>query len=856
MGTTRERRVAIIVFLTVGLVALGGIPAGGMIAGASSVDQVVASPGTTTAPIPGEIGSTAEEASPDTSEVPIVVSYDVDFRPNEPDRIALLIEVTFPDEYDGSESLRVIVEAENPELTVYENDGFSVFNGSSGFTLTISEERETASIELSYDPRTTWIRGGDEFTVDDDWAFLGLSTNYPDRWEVDEEISPGGVIGDRHTFMGDYEKFTHEVADKEFTVVFAEAASFQDDPETVFESLVWQAERLRVGDRNDAVLGFGVPREVGGGLAWHAESEFYVAAHRSSLAANVWGHEYMHLRQGPHDRASARWLREAEPTYFQYLYAYKRGDRSFSDLQRSLASGTNEEDVTLNEPGTWGPYSNYWKGSLVIGALDAEIRERTDGERTYEDVWRERNTRGSIDHDEFVDALETVVGEPMDDFVESYVNGTEIPDVPDDPLLYQADQPDLDVTYAMTTDVEVLAVGQERTIVVEISNEGDDPGIGVTNELALPESWKLVDSHGGESTPDGVRWTTMELAPNATVEREVTVKVPGNASVGAESLSVRTVDSDGNDLVETVTVTVEDIDPPIASVTNHLMADINGEQVIVGRMGDGITLDASESQSEAEIVEYRWTIDGNELSQQTDSTLTVGDDRPGRMSVSLTVVDEFGQEDTFDIPLVINDVPSVEIIGHDDAVPAGVPVEFEADVTNELGDYEVRWELPDGSTASGQVIEFEPGPGTHEVRVDVEDGFGETATDIIEVTVPQPPSVEVTVHTERATTDDYVTLTASVDQPSEIHWELPDGTIVSGDRLSHHFESGEHNVTAVAVDEFGIERTETVTVEVMESPADSTDASDMLPGFTVVPAAVALVGSAVVVRRRGRRTSG
>jgi hypothetical protein len=80
----------------------------------------------------------------------------------------------------------------------------------------------------------------------------------------------------------------------------------------------------------------------------------------------------------------------------------------------------------------------YAKGARVLAALDVEIRTRSGGEATLQDVMAGLNAHeGTVTHDAFERYVSAAAGEPMGDWLDRYVRGPAAPQVPEDRSLYR-----------------------------------------------------------------------------------------------------------------------------------------------------------------------------------------------------------------------------------------------------------------------------------------------------------------------------------------------------------------------------------------------------------------------------------
>lgn len=284
---------------------------------------------------------------------------------------------------------------------------------------------------------------GYDFVDTGPWALARVtvrSTYYSaarDEWVSSWEDDPAlrvtrrtdgpGYVGTTGVFLGEVRTLSAESAGESLTVVVPEAASPRTDPETVLSDLVAAADRHEVGGTSDRVVAFVAPRPVrGGGLTFgtrHGEANVWVSARSTVAGGSVWVHEYVHTRQTYRPTNQTRWLTEAGANYYGYLYPLRDGTLDYDRFRAEI--GDVESGGALVAPSTWeGRDTPYDRGALVIAALDARIRNASDGAATYEDVVRRLNAdTGNLTYAEFEDAVEAAAGRPLDDWLAAHVRG-------------------------------------------------------------------------------------------------------------------------------------------------------------------------------------------------------------------------------------------------------------------------------------------------------------------------------------------------------------------------------------------------------------------------------------------------
>jgi PGF-CTERM protein len=207
------------------------------------------------------------------------------------------------------------------------------------------------------------------------------------------------------------------------------------------------------------------------------------------------------------------------------------------------------------------------------------------------------------------------------------------------------------------------------------------------------------------------------------------------AEPGSYNATVTVVDGGGNADRARAGVGVEPDDPPEAAL----------------RVGDSptqgfpVTLDASNASDDVAISAYRWDFDGDgEAERQTsDPTISHTYEEAGDYEVSLTVVDDGGQNATATRSVSVgeDDPPEAAIRVASPEIPVeGGRVVFDAgNSTDDTGIAEYRWSFGDNTTATGERVAHTFGDNrTYTVTLTVVDEGGHNVTETTEVRVRAP----------------------------------------------------------------------------------------------------------------------
>lgn len=592
-----------------------------------------------------------------TSETTVDISYDIDTLPETDDLVEMAISLEVPSTLVGS----------NESLSVICSGSVSSVLESTGLRAEESPARlwwdgETASATGTFRIQLPGIGGN---KARNGWAILTLNPVIPDDDALQESFAQEVARGRYHVFVGPHQ--VHELSGygQHHRLVLPDAASLRSTLQEQIDILDFTMQLLRTDYRHTDEWTFFVPS-----TAFAGYGEDIIIGDRSTTLTGALEHEYAHSRQNHSHKERGFWLFEAEATYYQMLSSYRQGKIPWDGDTRSFRElldvpRDREADVRLTDPDTWTSISEYDLGSLVLGALDQRIRQLTDGKRSYHDVGRKLNRRGSddnevsLDYQDFLDILETVAGEPLDDFADRYIDGTDIPPVPDDQSLFPQGQKDFDISFETGREVtgeRPTEAGDTVTATWWVENTGTDASVvpevvcgGVYPNMELDDV--TVEGHLPETEPDyavpspwtrepsdnenEITVTTQEFAPGDRLEVTGTLVATAAAPLDATSVvGVNVVDdADGNFTNHNVIALGDQF--PVAALSGHFTT--------VPSAISGYDASASEPPTDGAIAEYQWAVDGTDVTDQADgATLTYEFQETGTYELSVTVVAENG----------------------------------------------------------------------------------------------------------------------------------------------------------------------------------------------------------------------
>jgi len=281
------------------------------------------------------------------------------------------------------------------------------------------------------------------------------------------------------------------------------------------------------------------------------------------------------------------------------------------------------------------------------------------------------------------------------------------------------------------------------------------------------ETGESVTFDAGDSTDDealgGFEW---DFDGDGEVDQVTTD--PGVSQVfdqaGTHTVTVTAFDRYGNGDTATMNVSVSvPASPPNASIAAPAEAVVN----------ESVTLDATSSTDEGEIVAYRWDADGDGVYElnTTDATIEYTYETVGLVSPLVTVVDDDGTINSDATTLTIREPnqPPNATLDAPSSVAAGDAVTLDAsNSTDDRGIDHYEWDVDgdgevDAETAEPRTTHTYRSPGTVTATVTVVDTDDATATTSQAITVEpvgDPPDARIEAP-ESALVGQPVTLDAS-----------------------------------------------------------------------------------------------
>jgi len=396
-----------------------------------------------------EFSSAADGVLDDDADPVVTRRLTYDRTPSEPGNVTVAVEFAV-----GRDAERLVVSG--PEnATVVERDGFEAETRYDDWAYEWDGDTDSPALTVTVPVnRTSGAFDGLDFADTGDWALLRSTEGFDSAYYSDEagewvyswrddprfrsefEATGPGHVSAGVGFLGEYETDSRTVGDQTATLVVPAAASPEASRNETFAVLAAARDAFRFGGVDDRVTVYVGPDPLRSGGYYQGPSSFWV--HQDSLdGAGTLVHEYVHTRQAYRAGDAVAWFDEGSANYYRELLQYERGLQSYESFRTDLADDGGETG-TLADRHTWSSADlEYHHGERVAAALDAKLRQETDGERTLQDVLGRLNEHdGEVRYADFRAAVAAVAGTSLDGWLDEYVQSDALPRLPDDPGLY------------------------------------------------------------------------------------------------------------------------------------------------------------------------------------------------------------------------------------------------------------------------------------------------------------------------------------------------------------------------------------------------------------------------------------
>ena len=397
-------------------------------------------------------------------------------------------------------------------------------------------------------------------------------------------------------------------------------------------------------------------------------------------------------------------------------------------------------------------------------------------------------------------------------------------------------------TVQLSTGVHVITLevtdedngsGIDEVVITVIDPDNNKPVAVAGNDQVIndddDDDLVEVSFDGSNSTDsDGViesyRWKA-----NGEIFSQQTV-LTSSFSTGIYTIELTVTDNDGDQGVDQFVLTVVDPDnsPPVADAGSDsfgIDADLDGEKLIV--------LDASGStDDDGTIVSYAWFVDKTLIGTEVEINQVFS---LGQHLVTLKVTDDDGVNDTDEITVIVNQLPTadagkdlvIEDMDSNGSEQVTLDASNSSDPDGTLVSY--LWSVADTDIGSGETLNTTFNVGAHEVVLTVTDNFGSTATDSLTVFVARldnaAPIADAGEDIESYANEGLDRLTvqldgsASSDSDGTIHsylWLKDNEVIATGSTPTLTFSVGVHELQLEVTDNEGAKAYDTTVITALE----------------------------------------
>lgn len=292
-------------------------------------------------------------------------------------------------------------------------------------------------------------------------------------------------------------------------------------------------------------------------------------------------------------------------------------------------------------------------------------------------------------------------------------------------------------TYLVTLQLEDDQGNTAQTTAeISVTGASEAPTATITTaplDLVGPAPFKVTFNGNTSEDPDGsITDYEWKIVGGTDIEHSESF-VHEFTQAGEYIVSLTVTDND--DKKSTSTVTVKTTAPGPQAPVAKVKTSPNPAQ---GIRPLSMNFDASESfDIDGDIISYQWNFgDDTPDSQTSVPTVAHQFDRVGIWRTKLTVYDNTGMTDDFEVTIAVNSArPNAQITSNIRTGVAPLTINFSGlSSTGQITDY--RWVYGDGSTDRGdEVTHVYQNSGTYLVKLTVNDNVGQSDTEQITITV-------------------------------------------------------------------------------------------------------------------------
>ncbi|MFB6269963.1 MAG: hypothetical protein ABEH83_08475 [Halobacterium sp.] len=314
----------------------------------------------------------------------------------------------------------------------------------------------TATLRFVVSLDTDSLRDGEAGVAGDGWQYVKLPSVVVQRTGADRipavdrtqrVAGTSGYATSQAAFVGEFDESTVSADGQTFHLLVPAAAELGPPRTAVLDSLTHAAEAFPDVDDDPHVYALALPGHVATEVSGAAsDSSFWVRADNwPGSPENTWVHEYVHTQQTGSAAADSAWLTEASAEYYAaVLHARRAGDATAA--RQHVASVDHPDAVLTAQDSGDGVNAEYGKGARVYAALDARIRNATDGSASAMDVFRDVYSAGGYvrTHEVRGRVADYLGEEDTDRFFDRFVDGASVPEMPEQHVLTLGPERDAD----------------------------------------------------------------------------------------------------------------------------------------------------------------------------------------------------------------------------------------------------------------------------------------------------------------------------------------------------------------------------------------------------------------------------
>jgi hypothetical protein len=250
------------------------------------------------------------------------------------------------------------------------------------------------------EPTEPWV------AASTDGEYAVVSTN--------QTVVGDGLVTNETLILGEYETYTREIEDGRVRLLVPNAADPIRNPTSTLNIIENASREFDVGVENETTIAVITPvipskNLLASGLTV-GDRTFWLWDEEAS--PRTVAHEYVHTRTEFQTEPSMDWVYEGSANYYGNQLLLQSGHLYYERFDGMLHQGHFNTHNLSDPDSSYG--TNYDKGATAITAIDRTIRNETDGNKTFQDVFRRlnvgNNATSGVTLGDFRDAVSAVGG--------------------------------------------------------------------------------------------------------------------------------------------------------------------------------------------------------------------------------------------------------------------------------------------------------------------------------------------------------------------------------------------------------------------------------------------------------------